>query len=768
MILNYFGFLSRLYFNKKISANLNIHLFNLSVTSLLYAALAWLSLLYAESIHLLFVGMVIAYIAAGSVITVVSIFQFFAIYVVIQMVGLITAFLYHGQEIFYISAVLATIFTVFVISNGYRQYLSIKEMIKLHNQINDLLNNVGQGFLSFDKNLKCESSFSLECKKIFNKENIEGLDISELLFSQNNEDKELFCEGIYKTIDCDDKMIKEMLLSLIPKKQTINNRPIKIECKALENDKFMLVLTDITKTSDLKSKIKLQTLIQNMIIAVASDKNDFIELKNNFERFITELQNKEDSSLETINNIRRQMHTFKGNFAQKGMRNISNYIHEVELQVKGMSFNDEIMSTILKANFKEEINKDLSTISSALGEEFLNSVKTANVNINAIDDIESEIKSLLPNLKSNSQKSLNTIFKKVKELKHKSIKQMLTPYISHVKNLSEKTGKDIYELEIQGDENIKVKPEIEPFIKSLVHVFNNCVDHGIEDADTRVDLDKDEVGKITCSFEVISDVLILKISDDGKGIDTQKLSEKAIANSIKSQEELELMSEEEKCKLIFANNLSTKEEVSIVSGMGIGMSSVKTHLENLYARYSIENNPGDGVTFTFYIPINLNLGSHLTGLEKCENICTSITEQTIFYLQVTIDVEIINTQVTEEAIIEKNYAQIDFHGKFNSTVIMIFPDDTVDLLSSTLIPDGFSKEDMKWLVQELPNEVLNTIVGLSIQHFDKNLQDIEMSPPMHLDNLQLMKAIRSSKDKYMQEIETSFGKIMCIVLKREE
>lgn len=768
LFLNYTIFSSRVFFNKKISTNLNIHLFHLSFTSFLYATLAWLSLLYGDGIHLLFAGMVIASIAAGSVITVVSIFHFFVIYVVIQMSGLISAFLYSNQEIFYISAVLAITFSVFVISNGYKQYSSIKEMLRLHGQINDLLDNAGQGFLSFDKNLICESSFSTECKKIFNLQELEGLNISQLLFKQNTADKELFCEGIYKAVECDDKLIKDMFLSLIPKEQTINNNSIKIECKALHNNKFMLILTDITKTKTLKSKVEHQLQVQNMIVEVASNKNDFLELKDAFNDFIKDLSSYKDVSNSVIDKIKRELHTFKGIFAQKKMIYIPSYIHEVELKIRTISLNSEIIYAIIKANLQDEFNKDIATIHSILGEEFLSSKKTITVKIESIDEIESELMSLNSSLEYSKQKNLNYILTKLKKLKYQSVKSMLTPYVSHVKQLSLKLEKEVYELEIQGDEDIKVSTKIKPFIKSLVHLFNNCVDHGIEDIDTRADLYKDDIGTIKCKFEIMSDVLVIQISDDGQGIDTNKLSLNSINKSINSEQEVALMSEEEKCSLIFTNKLSTKDDISVVSGFGIGMSSIKDNLEKINGKYRIENKPDFGVTFSFYIPLNLDLDINFSNLNKCKNICYCISEQIEILAKETLKIEVKNTKELTDVIFENNYAQVNLYGDFNGRVVIIFSNEISQLLTSTLIPDGFNEIDKQCLIQELPSEILNTVVGLSIQHFDKRLAEVNISPPTHTDNFHLMMLTRESKNKLIREIETSYGRIICIVMEREK
>lgn len=761
-------FLTRIIFRKKISSHLYIYSFLISFSSVLYALFAWMSFMYGNDIHLLLAGMIIASVAAASMISLVSIFHIFTLFVTIQMLGLIAVFLLNGQNIFYLSVLLVVVFLFFILLNGYKQFGILREEIKLKQQVHDLLDNAGQGFLSFDENLKCQSSYSEECKRIFNIKDIEGLDISNLLFSKNLSNKELFIDGISRACNAEDDYIKEMFLSLLPKEEIVENKSIKIEYKNLKKNRYMVILSDITNAKNLKSKLSDQYQIQKMIVAVASDKNDFIELKDDFERFISNISNLSDAtSFTIIRDILRELHTFKGIFAQKEMLHITTYILEVEKKIRNLCADENIISILIKADLQNIFQKDLAIIKSTLGDDFLTSAKSINVDIDSIDDIESNLLSFNKTLSTNEQKKLNDILTKVQKLKHESLKHMLTPFISHVKQLSSILEKEIYPLEIKGDENIKIDSRFKPFIKSLVHIFNNSADHGIEDIETRISLGKDEVGSIKCSFEIISNMLIIQISDDGAGIDTKELSLSAIEKALITKEEIELMSQEDKCKLIFKDKLSTKEDISMVSGVGIGMGVIKDNLEKLNAKCSIKNNLGSGISFTFYIPLNINRDKYITNDKKFENICDNILMQTEIFLKDSLKLEIKSIKQITNVLIDKNYAQIDLYDGFDGSVIILFSNEIKDFMSSTLIPKSFNKTDKEGMSQELPNEVLNTIVGLSLQYFDKSLEDVKMTPPVYLDNVDLTRALKSAKNKFIQEIETSVGKIIYIVFEKE-
>lgn len=762
-------FLARIIFRKKISSHLYVYSSLISFSSVLYALFAWMSFTYGDDIYLLLAGMIVASVAAASMISLVSIFHIFVLFVTIQMVGLIVVFLLNGQNIFYLSVLLVVVFLFFILLNGYKQFSILKEEIKLKKQVHDLLDNAGQGFLSFDENLKCQSSYSQECKRIFGIEDIEGLDISNLLFSGNSLNGEIFIDGISRACASEDEDIKEMFLSLLPKEEIIGDKSIKIEYKNLKKNRYMVILSDITNTKGLTSKLENQYQIQKMIVAIASDKNDFIELKDDFEQFTNNISNVSNTnSLTIIRDILRELHTFKGIFAQKEMLHITAYILEVEKKIRNLCAGEDIISTLIKANLHSVFEEDLTIIRSILGDGFLTSPKSINVDIDSIDDIESSLIALKKTLSANEQKNLNNTLTKVQRLKHESLKHMLNPFVSHIKQLSSALEKEIYPLEIKGDEKIKIDSKFKPFIKSLVHLFNNCADHGIEDIETRAMLNKDEVGTIKCSFEIVSNMLIIQISDDGGGIDTKELSLTAINKALKTKEELELMSQEDKCKLIFTDKLSTKEDISMVSGVGIGMGVIKENLEKLDAKYTIENIPQSGVTFTFYIPLNINRDEDISNEKKIENICDNILTQIEVFLKNSLKLEIKSIKQITDVSIDKSYAQIDLYDTFDGNVIMLFSDEIIEFMSSALIPKNFDKTDIAWMSKELPSEVLNTIVGLSLQYFDKSLKDVKMTPPLYLDNTDLTKALKDAKNKFIQEIETSSGKIVYIVFEKEK
>lgn len=721
---------------------------------------------YAEDFYILLVGMIISAIIAGSLATLVSILHIFITYASIQLISMIAALIYLDQEVFYLSALLASSFLYLVILNGQKQHNLLKEMLRLNEQVSDLLNNAGEGFLSFDKNMKCERGFSLECQDIFKIQNIEGLDISTLLFSENNADKELFTEGINRILTCDDTQTKDIFLSLLPKEQHINNLSVKIQYKILYNNRFMIILTDITQTKKLEEKINYQNKIHNMIIAVASNRNDFIEIKTSFENFINnEIQILYKTDLKLL---KRELHTFKGIFVQKEMIYIVKAIHELENNINNATNKEDVLHLINEASLQEVFYNDVALIYTTLGEDFLNTSTYINVDTNTINVIESKIKSINEEITNDINYKVKDILHEFKKLKYESFKSMIKPYIQHVKQTAINNDKLIYELEITGDNELKVGAQFKPFVKSLVHIFNNCIDHGIEDQDTRFERGKDLVGTIKCNFVEMADILVLKISDDGGGIDIDKLSQNAIANSLITDNELKYMSDEEKCNLIFIDTLSTKEIATTTSGMGVGMNAVKDNLDKIGGKLSVSNTIGHGVSYIFTIPLKSEYIKEENTLGDCQNICDSISNQSKIFLKDTLNIQAESEIILNDLSIDDNYAQIDLMDGFEGSVIIVFSDELRQTMNHTLIPDVLSDNDKEIYKDDLPKEAINTVVGLSMKSFPKHLGDINISPPIQTKSVQLNAIIQNSKDKFIKQINTKHGKLICIVIEKEK
>ncbi|MDD3119605.1 MAG: chemotaxis protein CheA, partial [Victivallales bacterium] len=184
--------------------------------------------------------------------------------------------------------------------------------------------------------------------------------------------------------------------------------------------------------------------------------------------------------------------------------------------------------------------------------------------------------------------SLDATFKKMIRLIH---------------DLSRKSGKAV-NMKIVGEETEVDKNVIEQINDPIVHIIRNSVDHGIEAAAERLAAGKPEAGLVTLEAWHDGGEVWISISDDGRGLDREKIIAKGIATGMIAGDGTDL-TDDEVFQLIFEPGFSTAEKVTDISGRGVGMDVVKKNIEKLNGRIRIRSNPGQGTTISLRIPLTL-------------------------------------------------------------------------------------------------------------------------------------------------------------------
>lgn len=173
-----------------------------------------------------------------------------------------------------------------------------------------------------------------------------------------------------------------------------------------------------------------------------------------------------------------------------------------------------------------------------------------------------------------------------------------------VRDMSNLLGKQI-QLEMSGEEVELDKSILEKLTDPLTHLIRNCCDHALETPSERLQMGKSPAGTISLKAFQESGQINIAIKDDGRGIDHEKIAKKAIANGVISEGELKRMSPQEIVQLIFMPGFSTAEQVSEISGRGVGMDVVRTNIEGLGGTISVETNVGKGTQILLRLPLTL-------------------------------------------------------------------------------------------------------------------------------------------------------------------
>jgi len=179
-----------------------------------------------------------------------------------------------------------------------------------------------------------------------------------------------------------------------------------------------------------------------------------------------------------------------------------------------------------------------------------------------------------------------------------------------VRDLAHELGKKI-DLEMRGAETELDRQVLEMIRDPLTHMVRNSADHGIETPAERRAAGKPETGRILLNAYHEGGHIIIEIGDDGRGLAVDKIRAKALANGLATESELAQMSEREILRFIFAPGFSTAQQVTAVSGRGVGMDVVKTNIEKIGGTVELASTPGKGATFTIKIPLTLAIVSAL-------------------------------------------------------------------------------------------------------------------------------------------------------------
>jgi two-component system chemotaxis sensor kinase CheA len=247
-------------------------------------------------------------------------------------------------------------------------------------------------------------------------------------------------------------------------------------------------------------------------------------------------------------------------------------------------------------------------------------IKSIRVDVNQVDELYGLVEQLVTSriklrreLESADAKSdaLDELDKLASSLQDTAMDMRLIPF-SQVSDSFPRLVRDIsrdldkrIDFEIEGADVELDRTILTEMRDPLVHVLRNAVDHGIESPEEREAVGKEPTGRVRLTAERERDHVIIEVADDGGGLDPDQLRQKAVDEGVKSREAVEAMDDGEAYDLVFHPGFSTAEEVTDVSGRGVGMDVVRTTARDLDGSVSVESTPGEGTTVRFRLPVTV-------------------------------------------------------------------------------------------------------------------------------------------------------------------
>ncbi|SRR5579871_492866 len=199
---------------------------------------------------------------------------------------------------------------------------------------------------------------------------------------------------------------------------------------------------------------------------------------------------------------------------------------------------------------------------------------------------------------------VDSLEEQLKDIGMLSFNTIAQPLHRQVRDLCRRFGKQAA-LSVVGGEILLDRRILEGLKGPLVHLVRNAVDHGLESPEQRDASGKHKEGALVIRAEQQGNLLFLEVSDDGRGIDPEKIRKEAVKRGLFSKEELAAFNESQLRQLLFHSGFSTKEEVTSISGRGVGLDAVKTQVQSLKGTVEIQSKPGQGTRFILTLPIEL-------------------------------------------------------------------------------------------------------------------------------------------------------------------
>lgn len=259
-----------------------------------------------------------------------------------------------------------------------------------------------------------------------------------------------------------------------------------------------------------------------------------------------------------------------------------------------------------KDNFKQFYDTNTQLTDNAQNDEILTHLNTDYQNLYKIfDPVLAKLKLILNRFKSTYQsldRISNLLQEGVMKVRMIPLKHILNRFPRLVRDLSRRLDKKI-ELIIKGEETEVDKAMIDYLSDPLIHIIRNSIDHGFEGESERKVSGKNPIGKLELSANSEGNVINIHISDDGRGISLEKIRKKAIELKLINQDDI--LKEHDLMNLIFEPGFTTVDEVTSVSGRGVGLDVVKKNIEKLNGSIRVDSIKGKGTNFNIKIPLTL-------------------------------------------------------------------------------------------------------------------------------------------------------------------
>ena len=471
-------------------------------------------------------------------------------------------------------------------------------------QVQNLLNNTGQGFLSCDASLQIQPQYSAACLDIFRQPQLSG-DLPQLLSAQDPKLIALYRDVLSEVLQAPQADgMANLYLSLLPAEREFHQQYYQMCYRKLGDDQLMVIMTDITAERTLQRALQQQQTEAQFIVYALKHRTEVQQTLRSFAKFLRDFQ--PDTTLD-LSELRRQLHTFKGLLAQINCPALPSLLHDTEDMLLSAtdSFSDSSTAKPLTA-IKDALQAGWQQVELVL-QQYLSSQFLADEAILQVpESLMQQLADALP--------QRTDLTAAILRLRFQPLSDLLSLPLAAAQRLATSQQKEL-QLKIELNEQLLFDPDYyQSLLAVLPHLLRNAVDHGVETPAERLQHGKSALAtlKITAQlFEPFNKIepaemppwLRLEIQDDGQGIAMALLRQRVQEQQLVLATELATMPDEQLIDFIFVDQLSTRAEANFISGRGIGLAAVRQEISRYDGRIYAQSQVGNGTRFVIEIPL---------------------------------------------------------------------------------------------------------------------------------------------------------------------
>jgi signal transduction histidine kinase len=437
-----------------------------------------------------------------------------------------------------------------------------------------VLDNVAQGFITIDLQARMASERSAIVDRWFGAPPAEAK-----LTSYLSRFAPRFVEQLEMGLAelRDGIMPVELLLYQLPTRFSANERTFEATYSPIGNpeapDRLLVILSDVTAAVARELAEQEQRELISLFQRIATDRPGVEEFLVEAAHLVGALRDEQDPVVQ-----QRLVHTLKGNCAMYGLSSYAELAHQVENE---LIENQKSLDATQRAALVDAWKRTIGRVGWLLGGQKKNVVQ---IDVSEIDGLIA---------RAHAGAVSREIVANLSDWKQEPVHRRLERLARQSTAVAERLNKQMPKIEIE-DHGIRLDGEgLTPFWTAMVHVVRNALDHGIEDAETRALAGKPPAGTIGLSTRRQDGKLVIAVRDDGRGVDWEKLRNKAASRGMAHDSRQDLI------EAMFSDGISTRDVATDVSGRGVGMAALRQVVHELGGTIEVESAPAQGTVFRF-------------------------------------------------------------------------------------------------------------------------------------------------------------------------